>query len=138
MDSRIRKYCKDICKKQIEVLRFDKKTKSKFWDLPAMATICHDKTRNKFAKGYAHRPNGTNWHSFLKREMQKLGDISKRSKIGKRYVIGNCAEQHAGNNYMNKFHENNIGNLYFMEAVRPRTMQVFPYCDNCKAIFPNL
>ena len=113
MDSRIRKYCKDICKKQIEVLRFDKKTKSKFWDLPAMATICHDKTRNKFAKG-------------------------KRSKIGKRYVIGNCAEQHAGNNYMNKFHENNIGNLYFMEAVRPRTMQVFPYCDNCKAIFPNL
>ena len=42
MDSRIRKYCKDICKKQIEVLRFDKKTKSKFWNLPAMATICHD------------------------------------------------------------------------------------------------
>ena len=39
---------------------------------------------------------------------------------------------------LKKYHENDIHKLHFTEAVRPKTMQVFPYCDNCKAIFPNL
>ena len=103
-----------------------------------MATICHDIQRMHFAKGYAHHPKGTKWHSSLKRELLKLGDIGKRSRLGRGYIIGNCAEQHAGNNYMNRFHENNIHHLYFTETVRPRTMEVFPSCDNCKAVFPNL
>ena len=138
MDKRIHDYCKHIRKAQIKVLRSDHKTHSKFWDLPAMATVCHDFQRTHFAKGYAHHPKGTRWHYLLKQELEKLGNIGDRSRIGKRYVIGNCAEQHAGNNYMNRFHENNIHHLYFTEAVRPRTMEIFPYCDNCKAVFPNL
>ena len=83
-------------------------------------------------------PKGTKWHNFLKRELLRLGNIGKGSHIGQGYIIGNCAEQHAGNNYMNKYHENNVSNLHFTEAVRPRTMQVFPSCANCKAVFPNL
>ena len=138
MDKRIHDYCKHICKAQINVLRIDHKTQSKFWDLPAIATICHNFNNTNSAKGYAHHPKGTKWHSFLKQELQKLGNIGERSRLGRRYVIGNCAEQHAGNNYMNRFHENDINRLYFTEAVRPRTMEVFPYCDNCKTIFPNL
>lgn len=138
MDRRIREYCKHIRRAQIEVLRKDKKTKVWYWDLPAMAAICHDKVNTQVAKGYAHNPKGTKWHAFLKRKLLKLGNIGKGSHIGKGYIIGNCAEQHAGNNYMNKYHENDISKLHFTEAVRPRTMEVFPYCDNCKAIFPNL
>lgn len=140
MDKRIHDYCKHICKAHIEVLRTNHKTHSKFWDLPAMATICHDNKRMHFAKGYAHHPKGTKWHGFLKRELLKLGNIGKRPHKNNldKYIIGNCAEQHAGNNYMNRFHENNIHKLYFTEAVRPRTMEIFPYCKNCKAIFPNL
>ena len=138
MDKRIHDYCKHIRKAQIKVLRTGHKKHSKFWDLPAMATICHDIQRKHFAKGYAHHPKGTKWHSSLKRELLKLGDIGKRSRLGRGYIIGNCAEQHAGNNYMNRFHENNIHHLYFTETVRPRTMEVFPSCDNCKAVFPNL
>ena len=34
--------------------------------------------------------------------------------------------------------ENNIGNLYFSKALRPRTKEQIAYCDNCKLIFPNL
>lgn len=138
MDKKIRDYCKHICKAQINVLRIDHKTHSKFWDLPAMATICHDINNTNFAKGYAHHPKGTKWHSFLKRKLLRLGNIGGRSHLGRGYIIGNCAEQHAGNNYMNRFHESNLNRLYFTEAVRPRTMEVFPYCDNCKTIFPNL
>ena len=138
MDKRIHDYCKHIRKAQIKVLRTGHKKHSKFWDLPAMATICHDIQRKHFVKGYAHHPKGTKWHSSLKRELLKLGDIGKRSRLGRGYIIGNCAEQHAGNNYMNKFHENNIHHLYFTETVRPRTMEVFPSCDNCKAVFSNL
>lgn len=103
-----------------------------------MAAICHDKRDVHFAKGYAHNPKGTKWHSFLKRKLLALGNIGKGSHIGQRYIIGNCAEQHAGNNYMNKYHENDVSKLHFTDAVRPRTMQVFPYCENCKTIFPNL
>ena len=58
--------------------------------------------------------------------------------LGRRYIIGNCAEQHAANIYMKDFKENNLGNLYFSKAMRPRTKQIFEYCDNCKDTFPNL
>ena len=102
MDKRIREYCKHIRKAQIEVLRKDKNTQVWYWDLPAMATICHDKWNLHSARGYAHNPKGTRWHSFLKRKLLRLGNIGKCSHIGKGYIIGNCAEQHAGNNYMNK------------------------------------
>lgn len=135
---KIREYCQHIVKAQIEVLRYNKQEKVRFWDLPAMASVCHDGHYVKCKKGYAHSPKGTKWHNILRNALLRLGDIGERSKIGKKYVIGNCAEQHAGNNYMNSYNVNNLNNLYFSEAVRPRTMEVFPPCDNCKSIFPNL
>lgn len=61
MDKRIREYCQHICKAQIEVLRKDKKTQVWYWDLPAMAAICHDKRNKNFAKGtpiIPREPNG--------------------------------------------------------------------------------
>lgn len=130
MDKRIRAYCKHICKTHIEVLRKDHKTHSKFWDLPAMAVICHDIGRTHFAKEYSHHPAGTKWHSILEMELRRLGNIGKRSCIGKGYVIGNCAEQHAGNNYMKEFHESHLDNLYFTEAVRLPRLQFGQARDN--------
>lgn len=69
---------------------------------------------------------------------RKLGQIGTRSQLGKHYIIGNCAEQHSGNNYMKRYGVNNLSSLYFSETVRPRTMEIIPPCDNCKAIFCNL
>lgn len=103
-----------------------------------MAVICHNYSQKLTAEGFSHHPKGTKWHKVLKKELKRLGNIGTRSCIDKGYVIGNCAEQHAGNNYMKRFHENHLNNLYFTEAVRPRTMEIFPYCDNCKTVFPNL
>ena len=138
MDSRILDYCKHICKVQIEVFRFDRRKRVWYWDLPAMATVCHDLNKSKFAKGYAHQPQGSKWHNSLRRKLERLGEIGDKPRIGNGYIIGNCAEQHAGNNFMNKYRESHLENLYFTEAVRPRTKEVFPSCSNCKQTFPNL
>ncbi len=128
MDKRIRDYCKHICKAHIEVLRTDHRAHVKYWDLPAMATICHDKNYIQFEKGYSHTPKWTKWHTILKRELKRVGYIGGYSYNGGGYIIGNCAEQHSGNNYMNRYRESRLEELYFTEAVRPRTMEVFPYC----------
>lgn len=138
MDSHILNYCKHICKVQVEVLRFNRKKKVWYWDLPAMATICHNHNKSKFAKGYSHKPQGTKWHNILRLKLERLGEIGEKPRAGNGYIIGNCAEQHAGNNYMNKYRESHLNNLYFTEAVRPRTKEVFPSCNNCKSTFPNL
>lgn len=139
MNPLIRKYCKSIRKRHIEVLRVDKRTGTKFWDLPACASICHNGDYGKTRKGYSHKPNGTKWHDVLRRKIKKeLGDIGSRSNLGKHFYIGNCAEQHSGNNYMKKYKESNISSLRFSETVRPRTMEIIPPCDNCKKLFDTL
>ena len=135
---KIRKYCQHIVKAQIEVLRYNMQKKVWYWDLPAMASVCHDGKYGRCKNGYAHPPKGTKWNDILRRKMLRLGNIGEHSTRGERNIIGNCAEQHAGNNYMNSYKEKNMENLYFSEAVRPRTMEVYPPCDNCKYIFPNL
>ena len=139
MDSLIRKYCKSIRKRHIEVLRVDKRTRTKFCDLPACASICHNGDYSRTRKGYSHKPEGTKWHDVLRRKMVKeLGDRGTRSNLGKHFYIGNCAEQHSGNNYMKKYKESNISSLHFSETVRPRTMEIIPPCDNCKKLFDTL
>ena len=120
-------------------MRVDKRTITKFWDLPACASICHNGDYSRTRKGYSHKPEGTKWHDVLRRKMVKeLGDIGTRSNLGKCFYIGNCAEQHSGNNYMKKYKESNISYLHFSETVRPRTMEIIPPCDNCKKLFDTL
>lgn len=145
MDSEIRQYCKHIKKKHIEVLRKDRKKGVWYWDLPAAASICYSNKAGKQIRhrGYSHNPQGTKWNDILRRIIEKFGEIGEKPIIkpkGKEkiYILGNCAEQHAGNNLMNKYKVNNINSLYFSECIRPRTMEVIPPCYNCKKIFPNL
>lgn len=139
MHKLIREYCKQIREKQLEVLWDDKRIRVKFWDLPACASICHNGDYSRTSKGYSHKPNGTKWNDVLRRKMViELGDIGTRSNLGKRFYIGNCAEQHSGNNYMNKYKESTMSSLHFSETVRPRTMEIIPPCDNCKKLFDTL
>lgn len=139
MDSQILKYCKEIRKKHLELLRLDKRKGVWYWDLPACASICHNGNYSRQKRGYSHRPQGTKWNDVLKQKMERvLGEIGTKSNIGERNYIGNCAEQHSGNNYLNKYGEKRISALFFSETVRPRTMEIIPPCENCKKIFDNL
>lgn len=123
-DKEILNYCEHICNAHIQVLRQNKKTKTWYWDYPRVAAICHDKGRNYKRSSFSHHPEESEFHNVLKRELLKLGQIGKGcSKSGDRYVIGNCAEQHAANLFMKQCRENNLNNLYFSKALRPRTKE---------------
>jgi len=132
-------YCKHICNASVQTRRNNKNEKTWYWDYPAMASICHDSGCMEKRCGFSHYPNQTNFAQTLKHKLEELGIIGKKStKVGTRYTIGNCAEQHAGNHYMKAFDENDMAQLHFSSAMRPRTKQIYPPCDNCKDTFPNL
>lgn len=139
MNPEVRKYSKHVSKVHIEVLRFNKQKGVWYWDLPACVSVCFNKNRTKKSRGYAHPPQGTRWNDVLRRLIiRKLGEIGSHSRLGTRNIIGNCSEQHAGNNFMNDYGEDDVNRLYFSEAVRPRTMEIIKPCENCQALFPTL
>lgn len=139
-EKEILNYCEHICNTHKQVRRSNRKSGTWYWDYPAMAAICHDDSCFQKRASYSHYPRESEFHPILKRQLVILGAVGKRciTRPGKRYIIGNCAEQHAANIYMKQLNENNLSNLYFSKAMRPRTKQFFDYCDNCKDIFPNL
>ena len=132
-------YCEHIMNAHVQTLRRNQDTGTWFWDYPAMAAICHDRRCYSKRASYSHYPQKREFHPVLEKKLLALGAIGERSnKSGIRYIIGNCAEQHAANIYMKQCKEDDLNNLYFSKAMRPRTKQVFAYCDNCKDTFPNL
>lgn len=132
-------YCEYIMNHHEQTQRMNKRTGTWYWDYPAMAAICHDAGCYDKRSSYSHYPKKGEFHPVLKRKLLTLGEIgSYCRKPGRRYIIGNCAEQHAANIFMKQCKEDDLGNLYFSVAMRPRTKQVFDYCDNCKDTFPNI
>lgn len=130
-DKEIRDYCDHIMHCHIQVLRQDKKEKTWYWDYPAVAAICHDADCWSKRSSFSHYPIKENWHPVLKAKLEQIDEIGKR-------LVGNCAEQHAANNYMNQLGENDLTQLHFSIARRPRTKEPVPYCNNCINTFPNL
>ena len=137
----IRLYCQYLAQSQKLVLSYNNKTKRDEWDLPAMASVCHDGNYGREAWGYSDDPGLVDWHPVMKAEIAKLGPIGKTprpKRPGNRFALGRCAEQHAGNEFLKYYQGFGTGDLHFSEAVRPRTMEPFLPCDNCIEIFPNL
>ena len=53
--------------------------------------------------------------------------------------IGNCAEDKAARMVLIKSHNTIlIKNIYFSKAVRIKTCEIVPPCENCKAVFQTL
>lgn len=130
-DKEISDYCDHIMHSHTQVLRRNKKEKTWYWDFPATAAICHDGDRLVKRGSFSHYPDKKGWHPVLKSKLEEIAEIGDR-------LVGNCAEQHAGNIYMNQLNENNLAHLHFSIARRPRTKEEVPYCHNCKRTFPNL
>lgn len=133
----IKKYAEEVRRQHESVRRKNKQKHSKFWDFPACVSICYGTRKGLFAKGYSHMPNGTMWHPTLKKRLGSIGKIGFHTHLSPN-ILGKCAEQHSGNNYMKKAHEHHLNKLYFSITIRPRTGQTIDSCNNCKAIFPNL
>ena len=122
---------------------------------PAMAVCCCNSYFSIIGKGISCTPYPNTYHYLIKHLLQtNLGnDIGKHSPITNcKFIIGQCAEPHAANNYLRKIkkrhpdpiHLFNLDSaLYFSTPYRPRIKgpvlvpRLFPYCDNCKSTFVN-
>lgn len=130
-DKEVCDYCNHIMHAHIQVLRENKDERTWYWDYPAVAAVCHNDTCMAKRSSFSHYPSGGKWHGVLRAKLEEIAPIGQR-------LVGNCAEQHAANNYMNQLTEDDLGELYFSIARRPRTKEEIPYCNNCKRTFPNI
>lgn len=65
-----------------------------------------------------------------------LGEIGKVSlKTNCKNIIGKCAEVKAANNVLKLEKRLEIDELLFTNAIRPRSLEVIPRCNNCKTVF---
>ncbi len=68
----------------------------------------------------------------LKRSLELLGPVGTKVNGN---LVGCCAEQRASNHLILNFPAVPIKRIIFSEAIRPRTMQKIPMCQNCKSTF---
>ncbi len=126
-------YCKRICNK---VERFYLKPHIK--DYPAMAVTAEfsgNKSEAHSCPGYRIK---LDTRSYI--ETILGGKVGTKSHITKcKNPIGNCAEQHVSD-YLTRKTLKTLGTIdykkiKFSQAIRPRTMESHPKCENCELLF---
>lgn len=65
----------------------------------------------------------------------RIGGIGSLG-VSERNTVGVCAEFHAINSLL--LNGCNIEDIRLTEAIRPRTGEIRPYCDNCKEMFSDI
>ena len=69
----------------------------------------------------------------LRAYAERLGGLGVKTACGN--TIGRCAEFRAANELLLKNPGLKLSDIKFTPAIRPRTGQVVPRCDNCTNIF---
>lgn len=149
-------YCRRLVNDKVLVTRVEyipecRKTRSSkttyrknvIWDYPAVAITSYDANGKYTCSNYSRAAYATSYNVVL---TKRLNSLERNKQIGdKRYknIIGHCAEPHAANQTMNAYakakHSNMpLAGVFFSLALRPRTLEVIPTCQNCKDTFPNL
>ena len=126
-------YCRRICNKVERLL-----SKPEIKDYPAMAVTAE-------LNGYISKAHSSPGHrikldtrSYIERVLG--GKVGTNSPItNSNNPIGNCAEQHVSDFLNRQMTRSGITTDYkqinFGIAMRPRTMEGFPKCENCKLLF---
>ena len=125
---------KDFLLQRVYELR--RKVKDGQLDYPSIMVACsYTNIDTVFAEKSA-APINYVFHPQLQRLIAPIGIVGQ-STVYSTNKLGACAEQRAANKSINRHHQG-VRNLDFTPAIRPRTMQIKPYCENCKQIFPQL
>ena len=142
LDDEVQRYCRELV---------DKCNKHRYWsssmfgkpEYPAMAAACEGNQCIRFT--YSYKMIGWKCNPILMRQIQHFGQIGHRpqsANLEQKYPLGNCAEQHAADKFLNALFKRNqnvqLTALQYSIAMRPRTMQRFAACKNCQAILPNV
>lgn len=108
-------------------------------DYPAAVVTCRMNNGNR--KIYSEKSGRSRPGMFepvLENALNQLGGVGQHSGNGCPNTIGSCAEPRAANRLIRNNNHVGLNQILFSTALRPRTGQVVPYCDNCRATFPNL
>lgn len=113
-----------------------------------MAVSCSENPNKRGVSDYSRGVVDRSYSSLYAHELRdslmvvlcregKLEQLGTRANCGNK--IGRCAEQHAANKLMSTRKKAiPLGNICFSKALRPRTLEVRDYCNNCKHVFPSL
>lgn len=127
--------CFDICD-EVKAARLGKEIRMR--DYPAAIVSCADSWQNYMdcVTESSGKANALSYKKtpVLELALLTLGDIGKQRSGCKNY-IGACAEPHAARTVMTNCNVNNVKDLAFSYAYRPRTKMVLRYCKNCTDIF---
>lgn len=97
------------------------------------------KGKKFFSFGTSHRL--LPMHKYLnptKTLLRPLGIIGGQSTItNTSNIIGKCAEVKAINNIFKRESKLSVTDVSFTKAIRPRTLEKIPRCQNCTQIFGN-
>lgn len=149
-------YCRRLVNDKVLVTRVEyipecKKThsskttykKNVIWDYPAVAITSYDTNGKYTSSNYSRAAFATSYNAVLTKRLNSLEKYKQIGDVRGGTIIGHCAEPHAANQTMNAYHKAKhsnlpLGGVFFSKALRPRTMEVRPTCQNCKDTFPNL
>lgn len=95
------------------------------WNNPATSAI--ERSGKVVKTSYQDTP-------VLETALKVLGDIGGKRDECKNY-IGACAEPHSARTVMKASPINDVNDLAFSYAYRPRTKTVIRYCRNCTDVF---
>ena len=117
--------------------------KNVIWDYPAVAVTSYDDNGKYTCSNYSRAAYATSYNAVLTSRLNSLEPGKWIGIVRHGNIIGHCAEPHAANQTMNAYHKAKkrvlpLSRVYFSLALRPRTMEVIPTCQNCKDTFPNL
>ncbi len=99
-------------------------------EFPATAIVAYDiRTGTMVAITSGEIP--ANVHPALGELAGRAGGLGVRTSCGN--TIGTCAEFRGANELLNS--GSRLEDIRFTDAVRPRTGEVIPPCDNCKGMF---
>lgn len=107
-------------------------------DYPAAVVSCSIIGSSNHKEDYSRPCQNYSYKEPILGALSKVGQIGAKSSFCHNY-IGNCAEPHAANLLLKGLRKTpSIVDFVFGDTIRPRTMQVLPYCKNCKKTFPSL
>lgn len=136
LNKKVKTYCKRVLKEVRKVFKKQSKEPT-IWDYPAMASACC--CMEYIAVDHSKSPHQTSFHPTLYNQLKNIGEIGEKSPITKcENIIGKCAEVHAANRLLKRNECKRLREIHFSVAMRPRTLEKLPPCENCKLIFPTL
>lgn len=106
------------------------------YDLVAVSIAVRGKKMGCFGTSHRVLEDDTYERKIKTRLNSILGEIGKVSlKTNCKNIIGKCAEVKAANNVLKLERRLKVQELVFTNAIRPRSLEVIPRCNNCKAVF---